>query len=60
VISHVVDGRLSILQYVEDVIPYSELFWFAKTQEEASQYVKLFVYGQGQFLIQYLGILIHL
>jgi hypothetical protein len=26
VISHVVDGRLSILQYVEDVIPYSELF----------------------------------
>jgi hypothetical protein len=37
----------------------SELFCFGEAQDSANEYVELFGCGQGQFLIRYLGILIH-
>jgi hypothetical protein len=88
-IPHLVDGGLSILQYVDDTILFmehdlekaqnlklilsafellsglkinfheSELFCFGKAQDEVNAYAELFGYGQGQFPMRYLGILIH-
>jgi hypothetical protein len=37
----------------------SELFCFGEAQDEVSAYANLFGYGQGQFSMRYLGILIH-
>jgi hypothetical protein len=37
----------------------SELFCFGEAQDVASLYADFFDYGQGQFPIRYLGILIH-
>jgi hypothetical protein len=36
----------------------SELFCFGEAQDEAIQYADLFSYGQGQFTMKYLEILI--
>jgi hypothetical protein len=37
----------------------SELFCFGEAQDEVNAYANLFGYGQGQFPMRYLGIMIH-
>jgi hypothetical protein len=63
-IPHLVDGDLSILQYIDDTILFinfhkSELYYFREAKNQIQQYTELFGCKQCQFPMTYLGIPIH-